>query len=150
MKNLLWLLLVACAWNCDSEANNEDDAASTFELIGTWDNAFDGQEIVTAQEWDFGYAKSAVTSFDNQANMAVLQNGPTAEFNPNQYSKVVWTEPDALGFFYCTVAFGLETEAAALAAADTADRTDPDTSGCATFPWTKLMPAAAPAQSGTP
>ena len=53
-------------------------------------------------------------------------------------SKIVWTAPANDAFYYCFVAFGLETETEAVDAADTSDASDPENAGCGGFSWTKL------------
>ena len=72
---------------------------------------------------------------------AVVQLPEDDEFNPNKYSRYVWTEPTNESFYYCTVDFGLETLDEALMSTTQADPSDPETGGCGGFAWTKLVRA---------
>jgi hypothetical protein len=124
---------------CDDSGGDE----TSFELVGEWTGPF-GSETISATSWN-AYDTSGelsfeqrVTSFDNAANSAIVQNLPTAEFGPNTYGRIVWTEPAATGFAYCTVAFGHATPAEAQAAPEQGvDRNDL-AAGCAGFGWSTL------------
>jgi hypothetical protein len=126
---------------CDDAGDN--GGPTGFELVGEWSGQF-GSETITATAWK-AYDTSGelsfeqkVTSFDNAANSAIVQNLPTAEFGANTYGRIVWTEPAATGFAYCTVAFGHTTAAEAQAAPEQGvDRNDL-AAGCAGFGWTSL------------
>lgn len=135
-------LCVAVFTGCgDDDASNNDEAnnganngAVGIELVGTWDNDFGTSEEITVDTW----AGTPIVSYDNENNFTVFQNASDAEFDPDKFAKVVWTEIEADSFYYCWVAFGLDTEQEALDAADTSDATDPATTGCGDFAWTKL------------
>lgn len=107
-----------------------------FELIGEYDNDFGGEEIITAHAWN----ESTIAAYDNDGNEVYLQLPADDTYNPSKFTKVVYTEPVAGAFYYCWVAYGLETLAAAQASTATADATDPATSGCAGFSWTRATP----------
>ncbi|TNF24562.1 MAG: hypothetical protein EP329_24655 [Deltaproteobacteria bacterium] len=114
-------------------------AADSIEVAGTWTTPFSDQgELISDTQWGTPDFMVDVVSFDNDANFAVTQNLADAEYAPSMFNKNVWTEPDATGFYYCTVAFGLDTaEAAAAADASVADTNDLD-AGCGGFGWTHL------------
>ncbi len=132
---------------CDSDAETQPtNTIEGFELIGEWSSAF-GSETIGAERWTSYDTSGAVTmdqlvvSFDNEANSAIVQNPPDAAFSPNTYGRIVWTEPSAEGFAYCTVAFGQATEAEALEAPEQdVDRNDLTGKGCAGFPWSVMSP----------
>lgn len=130
-------------------ANNGD--AQTIEIIGEYNDSFGGMLIVTSDQWIGVYddgmgnaieSASALISFDNDQNYAVVQSPPDDAFTPNLFARQVWTTPaDDGSFFYCTAAFGLESAQAARDAEGMADDTDPATGGCGgAFPWTMVTP----------
>jgi len=121
----------------------EDETGTTsdgIEVAGTWTSPFsDDGELVSDTQWGTPDFMVDVVSFDNDANFAVTQNLATADYAPSKFNKNVWTEPDATGFYYCTVAFGLDTaDAAAAADASVADASDLEGAGCGGFAWTHL------------
>lgn len=130
------------AVGCDDGAEG-DTKAESFELAGEWTTAF-GSETISATSWKSFDSSGAlsfeqkVTSFDNAANVAIVQNLPDAEYGPNTYGKVLWIEPTATGVAYCVATFDHNT----VAEAENAPETDADASnletGCAGFPWTTL------------
>lgn len=110
-------------------------------VTGIYTNQFDGVETITPTTWGFAGLEQTITRWDNDANWAITQNPDDAEFSPGSFNKIVWLDPDADGtFFYCTVDFGLETEAQALDSAATADAAAPLERGCGQAPWTQLTP----------
>lgn len=138
--------------NNDTDASNNSTAGSTnntagtdnqtdpqIEIIGTYNTNFDTVETITATTWNFGVV-TTIEHYDNTDNFAVLLNPPDAQFSPNKYSRVEWTEPDAQGFYYCTVDFDLDTLQDALDSTETADSSDLDGQGCGGFAWTKMTP----------
>ena len=106
-----------------------------LEIRGSWASEW-GSESISSHMWQ----TAAVVEYDNEANVALTQMPPDDEYNPNQFSKLVWTEVEAGAFYYCTVAYGQETLEDARGAEDTADRDDLDGAGCGGFPWTELSP----------
>lgn len=130
----------------DMADNNDssDVVEAGFELIGNWTSDFGGYETITQTTWEtFGdddvlVFGQKVASFDNEANFAIVQNLPDAEFGANTYGRIVWTDIVDDSFAYCTVAFGHETaEAAADAPEAGIDRDDLE-GGCSGFAWTSL------------
>lgn len=132
--------LSALATGCDDTTS---EPAATFEIAGQWSSAF-GSETISATRWlsfdtDGQLAfEQKVTRFDNTNNAAIVQNLETAEYGPNTYGRVVWTEPTATGFSYCTVTFGHATAAQAEAAPEADIKRDDLQTGCAGFPWSTL------------
>jgi len=141
------VVMAGLMWACDSEG--EAPASNTsegIELVGEWSSAF-GTETIGAERWTSYDTSGAVmmdqliVSFDNDANTAIVQNPPDAAFSPNTYGRLVWTEPDAQRFAYCTVAFGQATESDAESATEQdIDRSDLTGKGCAGFPWSVMSP----------
>lgn len=109
-------------------------AFKPIEVHGTFRSSFGGMETVTSTAW----SGLAIRRFSNETNYAVVQSPPSDPFTPNKYSKLVWTEPSASGFWYCTVDFGKDTLAGALTSTKTADASSPDMTGCGGFSWTHL------------
>ena len=125
--------LPACGSNNTDESNTDD-----IEIAGSWESNFGGLETITSDAWANEWLTTTVIEYSNDNNWAINQNPDDDEFNPSQFSKVVWTEPTVDAFYYCTVAFGLDTADDARSATETADNSDPDNSGCGGFGWTKL------------
>lgn len=107
-----------------------------IEIEGRYHSNFGGVEIIDHERFSF----MTVIEFDNDANYAITQSPADDMFNPNKFSKIVWTEKVDGRFFYCQVAFGEDTAAAAKSTTETADDSDPATTGCSGFPWTELAP----------
>lgn len=128
--------------------DGDDDEAPTdttpkhIEVAGSWENvAFSEEDVVDDASWSQTYMAGtedalatdyAITKFDNATNTAILED-PSGKFNRWQ-----WTDVSSDAFYYCTVAFGLDSAEDAENSGETADDSDPETSGCGTFPWTKL------------
>ena len=109
-----------------------------IEIMGTWTSNFGSTERITVDRF-IGYSTQAIIDFDNTMNFMVTQSPPDDAFTPDKFSKTVWTDLENDSFFYCTVAFGLDTAEQAKTSTQTADASNPETSGCGgTFPWTKL------------
>ncbi len=140
----LLVFAVACGDDDEGEnnanninnANNVNNANNgmTIEVAGTWESNFATVESISDTEWN----GSAITQYDNNARLAITQNAADAEFSPSAFNKIVWTAPEGDVFYYCTIAFGLETEQEAVDAEDTSDDSDPLNSGCGGFGWTQL------------
>lgn len=108
--------------------------AAAVEVHGSWTSNFGGTEDITSFDW----SGSDITKYDNGLNFAITQSPADAEYFPGKFNKLVWTEPDGNGFFYCTVDFGKDTAEQAENTPNVADDTDPASGGCSGFPWTQL------------
>jgi hypothetical protein len=132
---------------CDSDDDSADPDAGTpstethLELAGTWENtAFGEVDVIDDDSWsttigsgDDAFATtSTVTKYSNDENYVILE-GEDGKFGRN-----VWTEIDGDSFYSCTVDFGLDSAEDVEDSTNTADDSDPETSGCGNFPWTKL------------
>lgn len=118
-----------------TKLTDKEQAIATF---GTWKTSFGGtqgdDETITTIKW----GATDIRAYDNTNRWAVTQNAADAEFGPSTYNRLVWTPIEDGVFHYCTVAFSLETEQAALDSEATADTDALDTDGCGGFPWTKM------------
>lgn len=131
----LGLLMLGLGIGLGQAACGDDDPSpETIEVAGRWASNFGGFETITSTSWG-GFE---IIEFDNLTNFAVTQNPADAAFFPSKYNKYVWTEPAGGAFFYCTVDFGLDTADQARTSTQTADASDPSTTGCGSFPWTQL------------
>lgn len=98
-----------------------------------------------------------VSYYDNGAGIVITQNpesggafndggtggscGAFSDSNKGKYNKVVFfsdTFNDQNVIWSCTVAFGQNSLQEALEASDTSDRTNPESSGCGGFSWSRL------------
>jgi hypothetical protein len=124
----------------DGEDGGPQSQSQAIEIAGTWESNFGGTETISSESWGFdGGTAAIVADYDNAENFAVTRNPDDAEFSPGLYNRIVWTEPSDDSFYYCTVAFGLDSLDDALASTETADDSDPENSGCGgMFAWTKL------------
>ena len=120
--------LIACG-----EQPIDDGGVVVIEIAGDWNSQW-GEESIGKTHWN----SATLVSFDNTANMAITQMPADDEYNPNKFSKSVWTEPVDGSFYYCTFVYGLASESDAKAAPNTSDVNDLDGEGCGGFSWTKL------------
>lgn len=121
----------------DQDTGEQDAGTETIEVEGTYTTQFDSTETISETMWN----DNPIDDFDNTENWAVTYTPDDAAYNPDTYSKLVWTEPDGQGaFFYCIVDYGLETAEAARSTSETADDTDPANGGCSGFSWTQMTP----------
>jgi len=126
----------------DDEAAKQDTTPKHIEVAGNWENTDFGEEdAIDDATWSqtYGAAMDAamttdftITKFDNATNIAILED-PDGKFNRWQ-----WTDVAGDAFYLCMVDFGLDSAEDAESSTKTADDSDPETSGCGTFPWTKL------------
>lgn len=117
----------------DEGADTGAGPTEPLEIAGEWDDNFGGMATITNTSWP----PSTIVKYDNDQNFAITQSPADDEFTPNQFAKVVWTEPAGGSFFGCFVEFGQETAEAAEATEKTADDSDPENGGCGGFSWTK-------------
>lgn len=122
-------------WGGCDDGDEGGTVGAAIEVAGTWDTQFDSREVITATAW----TDAALVRWDNADNWAITQNAVDAPFGPGTFTVLVWTEPSAGRFYYCTAAFGLASQAVAEAADRTGpDASDPETSGCGGFAWTRM------------
>jgi hypothetical protein len=126
------LLLPACGGDGDDPAKT----TGSIEIEGVWTSNFGGTETIDDESWSSessaGVFAQEVAEFSNDDNATVLKA------SDGTFGRNVWTEPSGGSFHYCTVAYGKTSAQAAIDESDVADDTDPDTTGCAGFSWTKL------------
>jgi hypothetical protein len=129
-------MLSACGEEDDPDDVEPNVQPTVVEVIGEWSDSFGGMPTISATKWD----ADTIVEFDNTKNIAIVQAAPDDMFNPNKFSRYVWTDLKDGGFYYCTEVFGKDTAALAKADPATSDATAPDTGGCGGFPWTKMSP----------
>lgn len=106
------------------------------EPVGLHESSFGGNERFDAEV--MGWA--ATISWINPNRVAISQNAADDPYFPSAFNKIQWTEPDAKGFAYCVVDYGLATAELAAESSKTADAGDLDGKGCGGFAWTRLAP----------
>jgi hypothetical protein len=111
----------------------DEEESTAFELIGEYDDNFDGEQIITADKWN----DAIIADYDNDQNVVYTQLPEDDEFNPNKFTKTVYTEPKDGSFYFCTVEFALDTLEEAKASDATADDSDLETGCGGMFAWTK-------------
>jgi hypothetical protein len=68
----------------------------------------------------------------------MITQNPATGTNANKFNEIVWTRVVNGSFYYCFVDFNRDTADDARNTTNVADATDPATSGCGQFPWTRL------------
>ena len=117
------------ALGCGGDDNNR----AALEIIGEYEDNFGGEQIITADEWN----GSAIQDYDNQENVVYTQNSEDDMFNPEKFSKFVYTDIEDDSFYFCQLVFDADTPAEAQASDATADDSDPAETGCGgSFEWT--------------
>lgn len=109
-------------------------AKPKIEVIGVWQDNFGSPPLtISAQKW----GSQAIISFDNALREAITQNPPDDMFGPNKFSKVLWTKPDASGWYTCTIGFGKDTapEAAAVPSVPFVNAMEKN---CGGFTWSQM------------
>lgn len=105
-----------------------------IEVAGEYlEVAFDTEHTITTEYW----GQLRLTIVNNDENYAVGQSSSDDMWSPCGWSKLVWHE-EGDQLYYCTAAFGHETECSAL----NADEPNPNNleSGCGGFAWSQLTP----------
>ena len=136
------ILLVLSLSLVSFSACDDDDEDKKLEIIGTWQSAYGGNEVITKDTWTFTFGASTIVEYDNDKNIVYVQNSADMEYNASKFSKIVYTDIADNKFYYCTISFGNETLDDAKANTTEADASDPATTGCGgNFPWTSLTKA---------
>ncbi len=107
---------------------------TALETVGQWQTNFGSGETINRQAWGYAWLEA----FDNSKNVAYSRNPDDAKFGPGTWNKIVWTQPVAGKWHFCTVDFGLDSLAAAQKTSKTADDTDLTGKGCGGFSWTAM------------
>jgi hypothetical protein len=136
------LVSIGCG-DGEDEKTPEGQEQAGLEIAGTWESNFQSTEILTDVAWDTvgdGFESSSeIVDYDNDENVLVTMGEKYMEPEVDVYSRVIWTEPSDGSFYYCTVAFNLETLDDALNSTATADSSDPEAmNSCGAGTWTKL------------
>jgi hypothetical protein len=136
------LVIIGCG-DGEDEESPEGQEQTGLEIAGTWDSNFDSIETLTDVSWDTvgeGYESSSeIVRFDNEENVLITTGPAFDDPETDVFNRVIWTEPEGGSFYYCTVAFGLETLSDALNSTATADASDPDAmNSCGAGSWTRL------------
>ena len=130
-------MLSACGEDDDTSEDTNNVQPTTIEIVGEWSDSFGGMPTISATKW----AADTIVEFDNTKNIAIVQAAADDMFNPNKFSRYVWTDLKDGSFYYCTEVFGKDTAALAKSDPATSDATAPDAGGCGgAFPWTKMSP----------
>jgi hypothetical protein len=141
--------LAGCGDSDDPEGNPPPPEQGALEIEGTWTSNFDTTEIIESDTWttlgetaegEAFTSETRIDSYSNDENEVITQNADDDEYSPSLYNRIVYTEIDGDGFYYCITDFGVASSADAQARNTVADDSDPDSGGCgqANFPWTKL------------
>lgn len=134
-------LLGLMALGCSGDDDDEPVAPAKLEVIGEYDEYFDGNVVSELVVTETAWNSSAIVEYDNAKNVVYTQAPDDDAFNPNKFGKIVYTEPADGSFYYCSVEFSLDTLEDAKDSTTEADDSDPETGGCdATndFPWSKV------------
>ncbi|MEQ9364770.1 MAG: hypothetical protein RIF32_11020 [Leptospirales bacterium] len=152
-----------------SAASGVSNAAARLELNGFWlsftGNGTASNTIRTLSATSIGGVYSGVSQldsgdfggfsscgfirfFDNAADVMITQNPPlngacfAGDTNKGKFFKEIWINGPTAGTYYtCSLnTTGTTTIDEALAIADTTDKSNPGTSGCGSFAWSRIEP----------
>jgi hypothetical protein len=135
-KSAIGLVFLTCVFL--PACGDEDDAANSLEIEGTWESNFMSTEVISEDSWAVDYgdgpASSDIVEFSNDDNSAVLLAGD------GTYGLTVWTDVTNDSFHYCSVSYGEATPDDAANNAQSFDDSDPGSGGCGDgdFSWTQL------------
>jgi hypothetical protein len=117
------------SWKDDYNTTHTINVSRTFSISsGT---------ISTTGTWNDGYDNSIIVEFDNTGRYAYGQRPSTASYNASKFFKRVYTTYNNQTY-YCEIIYGKATLADAKAATDTSSTTNPASTGCGGFAWSKL------------
>lgn len=129
-----WMVavLALAASGCGGDDDDADNDTTALEIIGEYEDNFGGEQIITADAWN----GSTIQDYDNDENVVYTQNSEE-DFNPEKFSKFVYTDVEDDSFYFCQVVFDAETLEDAQESDATADDSDPASGGCGgDFEWT--------------
>lgn len=106
--------------------------------IGNYVDNYNGTHTISAGLWANGKSYYTITKNDTTSKFFIAQNGVTNSYNASKYSRFDWVISDS-NLYYCQSAYDKDTAAEA-EAVNTADSSDPTSSGCSSFAWSKLTP----------
>ena len=140
---------LSCA--CDSGYENWTDGVGCtpepLALVGSYADPFGGHHEISPSLWtQSGFGNPSyfhVTHFSNADQVVIAQANGHNAWNAGLWSRFDWTWFDAgdgRALWFCQGTLDAASEADALAATP-ADATDPATSGCGGFGWSKVVPA---------
>lgn len=139
------LFVVNCTKNDDGDDGGEliieppEIAVTKISLYGRWISNFGDPYRIINRTWGTSFGNDSIYHFDEDNKILITYLDEFSSFNPDTFSKIVWTEIENEEFYFCTIAFNLPSLEEALADDTVADSTDPSTSGCGGFSWTKLI-----------
>jgi len=111
-----------------------------LNIRGTYEDIYNGTHVITQTTWTQTYPTDTslfnITTFDNDAGIVIAQNDASNLHLPERWSRLDWVTNDA-GVWYCQASSDSMTEGDAQAAT-APDRSDPATSGCSGYSWTRL------------
>lgn len=113
-----------------------DSASGDLAIQGQYVDNYETNHEITNEMWTIGDSMFMITQFSNEAQMVIAQNSSENEWSADLWSRFDWTE-NAEGFWICQSTYDSETEEAAMNTA-AADATDLESSGCGSFPWTRM------------
>lgn len=111
---------------------------SGLAIEGSYTDDFMGQHTVTRSSWTSGSSVYHFASYDNAARFIIARNDQGNMYSPCLWSRFDWTVSGG-ELYYCMTAYAAASEEAARAT-PAADATDPATTGCGSFGWSKLSP----------
>ena len=114
-----------------------------LEIIGTYTDEFATTHELTSEAWTITYPGGApslfwIEEFSNDEGVILARNDAMNEYSPNLYSRFDWVVLQE-ELWFCQTSYDAESLEAARQT-PRADSGDPATSGCNTFPWSRLTP----------
>jgi len=123
----------------DPQGNDENEE---IDIAGTWIDSFGITNTITSESWGWQYPgyddmNFAITQFDNDAGVAIVQDETANEMGDKLWGRFEWTFVDDVPY-YCMTADGLDSEDAAAGVASIDH--DNVSANCNGYAWFELMP----------
>ncbi len=120
-----------------------------YRFSGSFSDNYGGKHFLTAGTWQLKDTwtdqTDTVIKVNGQAGYFIVQKSAADSFNASKFQKIVFVANSDGSFYTCTLSpFNSNDAATAEAITDTTTKTNPATSGCSGFAWTKLTPMANP------
>ncbi len=111
--------------------------AEALSITGEYEDDWGGIHTITDAQWT-QYGVFEITQFSNDGGWIVARATATDAFNPCLWSRFDFVEFQG-ELYFCQGTYDAESEADALSAPP-ADATDPTTTGCGSYSWSRLTP----------
>ena len=138
LKKLIYLTMLlsfSLVTSCDSDDDNGDNSDLISEISGTWTSNYDEVYIFTDETIESPYSTYTIVAVGD--NYVICQNDADDAYNPNLYSKFVFTNITADTFNYCQSFYDAESQLEIESTEEPSDSSDLE-NGCGGFSWSNM------------